>query len=129
MIELVDDSRQLIGRFALDRNCRKIGTIGDVYLADVTGRPEWLAITIEAPDVTVRFVPLDGAARYGDDVVIAYDAATVNGIPHLDADGRLEPDGGFALFRHYGINTTQQHDRAWCCQPVSRFRRAAPGLR
>lgn len=102
MTDTTYDTRQLVGRTAIDRSGSKIGTISDIYVADDTGQPAWLAINTGLFGTKVSFTPLAGAESMDDDVVIAYDKDLVKDAPRIDADGHLDPDEEEALYAHYG---------------------------
>jgi len=95
------DTRTLIGRKAADRYDSKVGTISDVYVDDQTGQPTWLAVNTGLFGTKVHFVPLAGAAAYGDDVFLAYDKDVIKDAPAVDPDGVLAPDEEAALYTHY----------------------------
>lgn len=96
------DLSSWVGRTAVDRDGDKIGKIADVYLDDDSGQPEWLAVTTGMFGAKVSFVPIGGADVRGDDVVVAYDKATVKDSPNAEADGALSPEEEDLLYRHYG---------------------------
>ncbi len=98
----VSDTRQLVGREAVDPSDTKIGTISDVYVDDETGQPAWLAVTTGLFGTKVSFVPLAGAQSSGDDVVVAFDKALVKDAPKAEADGHLSPEEEAELYHHYG---------------------------
>src|SRR5215207_4020632 len=102
MADLRSDLGTWTGRKVVDRNGDKIGTISDVYVDDDSGRPEWLAVSTGWFGTRVSFVPIEGADIRGDDVVVAYDKATVKDSPNAEADGRLTPREEETLYRHYG---------------------------
>lgn len=110
MTDLTYDTRQLVGRTALDRSYSKIGTIEDVYVDDVTGEPAWLAVKTGLFGARRNFVPLSGSEVYGDDVVVPYETAIVKDAPKAETDGHLEPDEERALYAHYGLATSWDRD-------------------
>jgi uncharacterized protein (TIGR02271 family) len=100
------DTRQLVGRTAFDPSDTKVGTISDVYVADESGQPEWLAVNTGLFGTKVSFVPLAGANAHGDDVIVAYDKDLIKDAPKADADGHLSPQEEEALYTHYGAAGT-----------------------
>src|SRR5215203_1904693 len=92
-----------VGRTAVDRSGDKVGKIVDVNVDDDTGQPEWLAVSTGLLGKRVSFVPLQGATPSGDDLVIAWDKATVKDAPNADADGRLSPEEEQRLYEYYGM--------------------------
>jgi uncharacterized protein (TIGR02271 family) len=97
------DTRQLVGRTAFDPSDIKVGTVADVYVANETGQPQWLAVNTGLFGTKVNFVPLAGANAYGDDVFVAYDKDLIKDAPKVEADGHLSPQEEEALYAHYGI--------------------------
>jgi uncharacterized protein (TIGR02271 family) len=82
----------------------KLGTIGEVYLDDVTGRPEWATVRTGMFGTKEAFVPLAQAEISGDDVRVPYDKNMVKNAPHIDSEGHLSPAEEAELYRHYGID-------------------------
>ncbi len=103
MIENLDVSewydRNLVGP-----DSSKIGKITDIYLDNDTEQPEWAAVKTGLFGNRVSFVPLAGASRAGDDLMVAYDKAMVKDAPNADADGALSPEEEAQLYQHYGLN-------------------------
>jgi stress response protein YsnF len=92
-----------IGLVAVDPDGDKIGKIHDVYADDVSGQPEWLAVTTGFFGTRVSFVPLHGATVEGDEVCVAYEKDLVKDAPNVEADGSLTPDEEGRLYTHYGL--------------------------
>lgn len=99
----IQNTGSLVGRTAVDRSNAKIGTISDIYVADESGQPEWLAVNTGMFGTKVSFVPLAGAEDSGDDVVLSYDKAMVKGAPKAEADGHLSPEEEGELYAYYGM--------------------------
>ena len=94
---------QVIGITAVDTDRDKLGKVGEVYLDDETGRPEWATIQTGLFGTKESFVPLAGATVDGDTLRVPYDKATVKGAPTVDADGHLSPEEETELYRYYGL--------------------------
>ena len=92
-----------VGRTAVDRSGDKVGKIVDMYVDDDTGQPEWLAVSTGLLGKRVSFVPLHGASAEGDDVVIAWDKATVKDDPNAEPDSDLSPEEEQRLYEYYGM--------------------------
>jgi uncharacterized protein (TIGR02271 family) len=82
--------QQLIGRTVTDQQGSKIGKVGQVYLNDSTGQPEWLTVSTGLFGTRESFVPLSGADY------------SVKDAPNVDNDGHLEPAEEDALYSYYG---------------------------
>ncbi len=81
----------------------KLGTVGEVYLDDETGRPEWATVRTGMFGTKEAFVPLAGADLSGQDLRLPYDKDKVKHAPHIGTDGHLSPDEEAELYRYYGI--------------------------
>ena len=89
----------------------KLGTVGEIYLDDETGRPEWATVRTGLFGTKEAFVPLAQADVSGDELRVPYDKNTVKNAPHVDAEGHLSPAEETELYRYYGMgagDTTAQ---------------------
>ena len=100
-----DQLRNLVGTTAYDRSGDKIGKIGQVFLDDETGRPEFLTVNTGLFGTKESFVPLEGASVQGDDVVVGYDKDKVKDAPRVDPDGSLSPEEEDRLYEYYGLGS------------------------
>jgi uncharacterized protein (TIGR02271 family) len=100
-----DDVQQLLrsGGNVVSTDGTKIGSIGQVYLDDATSRPEWVTTSTGMFGGAESFVPLEGAAVSGDDVVVPFDKATVKDAPRIGDDGHLSEEQEAELYRYYGL--------------------------
>ncbi|MCW2579606.1 MAG: uncharacterized protein JWR82_1207 [Blastococcus sp.] len=83
----------------------KLGTVGEVYLDDETGRPEWATVRTGMFGTKEAFVPLADADISGDDLRVPYDKDKVKNAPHIDSQGHLSPAEEEELYRYYGIGS------------------------
>ncbi|SDF83857.1 conserved domain-containing protein [Blastococcus aurantiacus] len=83
----------------------KIGTIGEVYLDDETGRPEWATVRTGMFGTKESFVPLAEADLSGSDLRLPYDTDKIKHAPKIDTDGHLSPTEEAELYRYYGIGS------------------------
>ncbi|RBY79039.1 photosystem reaction center subunit H [Blastococcus sp. TF02-09] len=83
----------------------KIGTVGEVYLDDETGRPEWATVHTGLFGTKESFVPLAEADLSGSDLRLPYDKDKVKNAPQIDTDGHLSPEEEAELYRYYGIGS------------------------
>ncbi len=86
----------------------KLGTVGEVYLDDETGRPEWATVRTGMFGTKESFVPLAEADLSGSDLRLPYDKDKVKNAPQIDTDGHLSPDEEADLYRYYGVGTGAQ---------------------
>jgi uncharacterized protein (TIGR02271 family) len=96
------------GRTLKDRSGDKIGTIDAIYVDDQTNKPEWALVKTGLFSGKPTFVPLAGASPDGEDVLAQVDAQQVKDAPKPDADQELSEQQEADLFRHYGIDYTEQ---------------------
>ena len=80
----------------------KIGGIGQIYLDDRTGEPEWVTVKTGLLGISESFVPLGGATLSGSDLIVEYDKATIKDAPRVDPDGNLAPEEEDSLYSYYG---------------------------
>ena len=83
----------------------KLGTVGEVYLDDETGRPEWATVRTGMFGTKESFVPLAEADLSGSDLRLPYDKDKVKNAPQIDTDGHLSPTEEAELYRYYGISS------------------------
>lgn len=83
----------------------KVGTIGQVYLDDVTGRPEWLTVRTGFFGTNESFVPLQDATLEGDVVRVPYTNDHIKNAPNVDVEeGHLSPEEEQQLYTYYGVS-------------------------
>jgi uncharacterized protein (TIGR02271 family) len=100
------DVTRIIGTDAVDTGGSKLGKVGQIYLDDETGRPEWATVSTGLFGTQESFVPLEQAEISGDSLRVPYDKARIKGAPRVDAEqGHLSPDQEAELYRYYGVTT------------------------
>jgi uncharacterized protein (TIGR02271 family) len=108
-------------RELIDGNGDKIGSIGDVYLDEDTGRPEWLAVKTGLFGSKVSFVPIAEARAEGDEVRVPYEKSHVKDSPNVEADGALSQTEERRLYEHYDLAySSEAPDRDTAGRDVSR---------
>ena len=65
------DTDRVIGGTVHDSNGDKVGKVGQVYLDDATGQPNWVTVNTGLFGGNETFVPLDEATQDGDDLRIS----------------------------------------------------------
>jgi len=90
-----------MGRTAVDPQGDKIGKIGQVYVDDVTGQPDWVTVNTGLFGTKEHFAPLQGASVSGDDVVLPFDKNVVKDAPDVADASHLDPDEQDALYTYY----------------------------
>jgi uncharacterized protein (TIGR02271 family) len=81
----------------------KVGSIGQVYIDDTTGAPNWVTVKTGLFGSAETFVPVENARLDGHDVVVGCTKDTIKAAPRVDADGSLSPEEEQTLYRHYGL--------------------------
>jgi uncharacterized protein (TIGR02271 family) len=100
------DITTIIGSNAVDHDGDKLGKVGQVYLDDQTGRPEWATISTGLFGTSETFVPLTDASIDGGTLRVPYEKAKVKDAPRVEAEqGHLSPDEEAELYRYYDIGT------------------------
>ena len=100
-----DQSQQLLtsGGNVVDRDGNKIGSIGQVFLDDQSGQPEWVTAKTGLFGTGESFVPLRDAEVSGNDLRVPYEKDKVKDAPRIsDADEHLSEDEESRLYEYYG---------------------------
>lgn len=93
------------GRVVTDQG-EKVGSIGQIYVDDVTGAADWVTVRTGLFGTSETFVPLDTARIDGNDLVVAHAREVIKDAPRVEVDGSLSPQEEQVLYRHYGIETS-----------------------
>jgi uncharacterized protein (TIGR02271 family) len=91
----------LIGLTAIDSDGDKIGKVGQVYLDDAAGQPEWVTVSTGIFGTRESFAPLYNASVRDDQLVLAVPRQLVKDAPNIDDDGHLTETEVAALYQHY----------------------------
>lgn len=98
--ELIDSSGNVV-----DTDGNKIGGLGQLFLDDQTGTPEWVTVKTGMFGPAESFVPLREAELSGSDVQVPYDKDKVKNAPRIDdPTGHLSEDEEDTLYSYYGID-------------------------
>ena len=102
----LDQAQQLLdGGHVVDPEGQKIGKVGQVFLDDRTGEPEWVTVKTGLFGGAESFVPLADATLVGSDVEVPFDKDKVKDAPRVDdAEGHLDESQEAELFRYYGVD-------------------------
>lgn len=85
----------------------KIGQIGQFYLNDQSGEPEWLTVRTDFLSKTgvfsghQPFIPLNEARVEGNNVITPYSKEQVTNAPEVHSRSRLSPEEEQQLLHHY----------------------------
>jgi uncharacterized protein (TIGR02271 family) len=94
----------LMGSTVRDSTGDKIGKVGQVYLDDTTGQPEWVTVRTGLFGTRESFVPLAAARVEGDELVVDVPKDRVTGAPKIDEDGHLSEEQEAELYSYYGVS-------------------------
>lgn len=97
----IPSPESLIDRKVVDAAGRKVGSVGQVYLDDETGQPDWLSINTGLFGMTENFVPVTGAELTGKRVRLPYPRTVVKESPVIDDASHLDPDEERELYSYY----------------------------
>lgn len=113
----------VLGCIAFDKDHDKIGRIGNVYVDDRTGDPEWMTVQTGKFGGRETFVPIGQADLQGNDVVLPYQKEQVDNAPNISADraGHLSEQDELKMYEYYGMS----HPGA---EPTSRTRSAGDAM-
>ncbi|MFT8395746.1 PRC-barrel domain-containing protein [Propionibacterium sp.] len=100
-----DNFDDLYNSEVVDRNGKKIGGVGQVYLDDKTGQPTWVTVKTGLFGTKENFVPLVHADIASGRIRVPYPEGTVKDAPTIDPDRHLDADEEADLYKYYGITT------------------------
>ena len=106
-----------LGKNALDPEGNKIGSVGQVYLDDETGQPDWITVNTGLFGTNESFAPLSGSSVTQDGVVLPFGKDVIKGSPEIKDASHLDTDEQDALYSYYqqylgGTASTQHNDTA-----------------
>ncbi len=103
-----EEVQDVIGQTMYSSSGEKIGKVGQVYLDDQSGSPEWATTKTGMFGSGESFVPLAEARLSAGELSVPYDKEVVKGAPRAEADddGHLSPDEEAELYRYYGLDRT-----------------------
>lgn len=93
-----------VGKTVLDRGGTLIGACTAVVADEATDLPQWVWVELDGLAV---FVPLVDAIESGGVVRVAVDYADVAAAPTVGETGPISEEEEAALYRHYGIGSSQ----------------------
>jgi uncharacterized protein (TIGR02271 family) len=95
------DPAQLQGATAVGPDGSKIGDVGQVYLNDETGQPEWVTLSTGMFGKKQSFAPVYGSQLSGQTLTLAVTKDVVKGAPNVDPDGHTDDDEQRTLYDYY----------------------------
>jgi uncharacterized protein (TIGR02271 family) len=103
-----DQAREVIGATAYGDDGEKIGKVGQLFLDDQTGQPEFVTVNTGLFGTSESFVPVADATFNGDRLVVPFSKDKVKDAPNVDLDGRhLDESEEQRLYEYYGLSTSR----------------------
>ncbi|MEU3063816.1 PRC and DUF2382 domain-containing protein [Streptomyces subrutilus] len=122
------NTEQLMNLTAYDADGEKIGSIGQVYRDDATGRPEWVTVKTGLFGMKESFVPLSGARSDGEALHVPHSKDVVKDAPRVDAGQHLDADEERRLYQHYGLTAAHGNGNGNAGRKGERTSVEAPGI-
>jgi uncharacterized protein (TIGR02271 family) len=99
------NAREVIGTTAYDADGDKLGKVGQLFLDDQTGRPEFVTVNTGLFGTSETFIPVSDATFDGDRLTLPFDKAKVKDAPNVDAEGgHLDQAEEQRLYEYYGLS-------------------------
>ena len=99
-----NDARQTIGSTAYSSDGDKLGKVGQLFLDDETGRPEFITVNTGLFGTNETYIPVADATFQGDRLTVPYGKDQVKNAPNVDtADGHLDRPDEQRLYEYYGL--------------------------
>jgi uncharacterized protein (TIGR02271 family) len=105
--------QNIMGSTAVDRDGGKIGKIGQIYLDDASGQPQWVTISTGLFGTKESFAPISGYRLDGDNVVLNVTKDQVKDAPNVDADGHLDDAENDRLYEYYDASFGTANDASY----------------
>jgi uncharacterized protein (TIGR02271 family) len=108
--------REVVGATAYDDSGEKIGKVGQLFVDDQTGQPEFVTVNTGFFGSSESFVPVESATLDGDRLTVPFSKDKVKDAPNVDLEaGRhLDESEEQRLYEYYGVGqgwtTGQQGD-------------------
>ncbi len=95
----------VLGSTAYDTSHKKIGKVGQVYVDEQTGQPEWMTVRTGLFGKKEAIVPLEPAQVDGDEVRLPFQKEQITNAPHVDVDaaGHLSEQDEAQMYDYYGM--------------------------
>lgn len=117
--------RDAVGATAYDNQGQKIGKVGQLFVDDQTGQPEFVTVNTGFFGTSESFAPVDGATLEGDRLTLPFTKDQVKDAPSVDLDGpHLNRDQERRLYEHYGRTYAAWDDNEQAAVPGT----AGPGV-
>ena len=107
---MIDTSQaeSIIGQELRTSDGTKIGKIGQLYVDDYHGQPEWVTVNTGLFGTSESFVPLAQATLTGDGVTVPYTKDQIKDAPNVEDSGHITEADEQQLYQHYDIPYTTE---------------------
>lgn len=97
---------QLLGTVLYGVDGIRVGQVRRVLVDEITGRPEWVAVSTGALGARQRLVPIAAADLQLGGIRVPYPAVVILAAPRFDLrDAAPTQDAEEELYRHYGMDS------------------------
>jgi uncharacterized protein (TIGR02271 family) len=98
------DARQVIGTTAYSTDGEKIGKVGQLFLDDESGRPEFVTVNTGLFGTNETFIPVAEATFDSDRLTLPFTKDKVKDAPNVDAEGgHLDRTEEQRLYEYYAM--------------------------
>lgn len=99
--------RDLSTATAYDSNNEKLGSVKEVFVNDGTGQPDFVEVGHGLFGMSSSLVPLRGHRLDSGDLRLAFPKEHIKDAPNLNVDEHLDGEQLNTLYRHYGLENTE----------------------
>lgn len=93
----------LFDAHVVDSGGDKVGTVGQIYLDDVTERLSFITVRTGLLGTKESFIPVRGIVLDGDTVTLPWTRDHIRDAPEVETEGHLDETDQTALLAHYGV--------------------------
>ncbi|MTD17211.1 DUF2382 domain-containing protein [Nakamurella sp. YIM 132087] len=117
---------ELMDRTVVGADGDKIGSVGQVYLNDATGQPDWVTVNTGLFGMKENFVPLQGAQVQGGDLLLPFGKDVVKDAPSIDDTSHLDVDEQETLYSYYSQYLSETTSQAQSAESGPAYTESAP---
>lgn len=98
-----EKANDVIGSTVYGSGNEKIGKVGQIFVDNETGEPQFATVQTGLFGSRESFVPLDRADAQAGELHVPHDSQEVKNAPNVGAEGRLSQQEERELYEHYGM--------------------------
>ena len=103
-----EQASTVIGGTLFGANNEKIGKIGQIFVDDETGRPEWVTVHTGLFGTNESFVPVSDGSLQGNDLSVPFGKDQIKDAPNVDpSGGHLSEAEEEQLYAYYGLTRSE----------------------